>query len=222
MLTGKPASTLQRRPLATREKTWAKRLASALASHDVAPNAISVASVAFALVAAVALWLSGSASGFARIWLLLVAAGGIQLRLLCNMLDGMVAVEGAKHTPYGDLYNEIPDRIADVAIFLGAGYGVAQLSFGTVLGWAAALTAVLTAYVRLLGGSLGLTQHFAGPMAKQHRMAVLTAASILSIAEPIWHGRGQVVEVALALIAGGAVVTFVRRIILIGRDIAER
>jgi phosphatidylglycerophosphate synthase len=222
MLPGKLASTLQRRPLAAREKAWARKLASVLASRDVTPNAISLASVAFALAAAAALWVSGSASASFRNWLLLVAAAGIQLRLLCNLLDGMVAVEGGKRTPYGDLYNDIPDRIADVAIFLGSGYGISQLPFGVVLGWAAALTAVLTAYVRLLGGSMGLTQQFSGPMAKQHRMAALTAACVISIAEPLWHGRGQVLEATLALIAAGAIVTFVRRISLIGREISER
>lgn len=222
MLTGKPASTPQRRPLATREKAWAKRLASALSSRDVTPNAISVASVVFALVAAAALWLSGSTIGYARASLLFIAAGGIQLRLLCNMLDGMVAVEGAKTTPSGALYNEIPDRLSDVAIFLGAGYGIAQFSFGSALGWAAAVAAVLTAYVRLLGGAMGLTQHFAGPMAKQHRMAVLTVASILSIAEPLWHGRGQVIALFLAVIVAGAFLTFVHRITLICRDIEAR
>src|SRR5580658_1633928 len=72
MLPGKLASTLQRRPLAAREKAWARKLASVLASRDVTPNAISLASVAFALAAAAALWVSGSASASFRNWLLLV------------------------------------------------------------------------------------------------------------------------------------------------------
>ena len=49
-----------------------------------------------------------------------------------------------------------------------------SLRLAAPLGWAAAVLAVLTAYVRVLGGSLGLTQHFIGPMAKQHRMFTLT------------------------------------------------
>jgi phosphatidylglycerophosphate synthase len=213
---------LQRRPLATRQKRWAQKTAAALAAGGVTPNAISLASVAFALIAAVALWISGATNGVTRIVLLLVAAGGIQLRLLCNLLDGMVAVEGGKRTKYGDLYNDVPDRIADIMIFLGAGYGIAYLPAGPTLGWAAALVAVLTAYARLLGGSIGATQYFAGPMAKQHRMATLTVASLISIFEPLWNGRGQVMEAALALIVAGAIAGFVRRITLICREIERR
>ena len=41
---------------------------------------------------------------------------------------------------------------------------------GSTLGWAAAVLALLTAYIRALSGSLGLPQRFLGPMAKQHRM----------------------------------------------------
>ncbi len=213
---------MQRRPLATRNKGWAQKIAAVLGRRGISPNAISLSGIAFALVAGVALWRSGSATGVTRVLLLLVAAGGVQLRLLCNLLDGMVAVEGGKRTPYGDLYNDVPDRFADIAIFVGAGYGIAFLPFGTVLGWAAALAAVLTAYVRLLGGAMGLTQHFAGPMAKQHRMAALTAACIFSGFEPLWNGKGQVIEVALALVIAGSLAGFARRIVLICREIAAR
>ena len=43
----------------------------------------------------------------------------------------------------------------------------------------------MTAYIRVLGGTLTGSQSFIGPMAKQHRMAVLTVASLGSIAE-VW------------------------------------
>lgn len=64
-------------------------------------------------------------------------------------------------------------------ILVAAGYaaGIAWL------GWLAALLAVTTAYVRLLGGSLAVPQDFGGVMAKQHRMAVLTGALVLQAVE---------------------------------------
>ena len=46
----------------------------------------------------------------------------IQLRLAANMFDGMVAIETGKASPTGAIYNEIPDRVSDAAMFLGAGY----------------------------------------------------------------------------------------------------
>ena len=114
---------------------------------------------------------------------LLAAAAAIQLRLLCNMLDGMLAVEEGFKTRTGDIYNDLPDRVADVLILVGAGYSIRYLPGGAMLGWAAAVAAVFTAYVRLLGGSLGVTQHFIGPMAKQHRMFTLTLATLLAAVE---------------------------------------
>ena len=212
---------MNRRPLATRDKPWAKALASRLAAIGVTPNAVSLASVAFAAVAGVALGASSVATGVARVALLLAGAACVQLRLLCNMIDGMIAVEGGKRSIYGDLYNDVPDRFADVAILVGAGYGTGT-EWGLELGWAAAVMAVVTAYVRLLGGALGVTQHFVGPMAKPHRMATITVAAILSIAEPYWHREGIVLTVALAAIAAGALWGFARRLTLIVRELGAR
>jgi phosphatidylglycerophosphate synthase len=72
------------------------------------------------------------------------AAACIQFRLLCNLLDGMVAVEGGKGSVTGPIYNEAPDRIADVLILIGAGYstnvepGVIKLFGELPLGWSCA------------------------------------------------------------------------------------
>ena len=165
-----------RRVLATRNAGWARALARRLAATGVSPNAISIASVVFALAAAAAFAMSPGLSGGGRVAAMLAAAACIQLRLLCNLLDGMLAVEDGLKSKTGEIFNELPDRLADVVILVGAGYAAPQFTFAAPLGWAAAALAVLTAYVRVLGGSLGLTQHFIGPMAKQHRMFTLTLA----------------------------------------------
>jgi phosphatidylglycerophosphate synthase len=84
----------------------------------------------------------------------------IQLRLLANMLDGLIAVEGGKKTPTGELYNEIPDRIADVVLLASAGYASQHGPLGAALGWCAAVLAVGTAYLRALGARRGRPQDF--------------------------------------------------------------
>jgi len=98
---------MDRRPLKTRERGWAKALASTLVRARIRPNAISVFSVVFALGAAAAFIASRNAEGIQRVVLLIVAAACIQLRLLCNMLDGMVAVEGKMASKTGDIFNEL-------------------------------------------------------------------------------------------------------------------
>lgn len=214
-------SDSKRRPLATRERGWAKRLARALDAARFWPDAISIASLVFA-VAAAALWASGQSFGILRVLELLAAAGLIQLRLLCNMLDGMVAVEGGRQTPHGELFNDMPDRFADLAILLGAGYSLTAFAWGRELGWLAGVLAVLTAYARVLGASMGARHYFIGSMAKPQRMAVMTAACVLSVFEPLLGWRGEVIAFALAVVVVGCITTLVRRTLRIVADVNAR
>jgi phosphatidylglycerophosphate synthase len=176
----------------------------------VTPNQVSVASLVFAALAAFAFQRAGT-SGPTPGWLV-AAVAGIQLRLLCNLLDGLLAIEGGLKSKTGDLYNEIPDRAADILILVGAGVALPALPWGMRLGVSAAILAVLTAYVRLLGGSLGLQQDFVGPMAKQHRMFTLSVGSLAAAIEYALLGSVIALWAALAVIVVGSAVTLARRI----------
>ena len=213
-----------RRPLKTRGRAWAKALARWLSMRAVTPNAISVFSLVPAAGAGACFLLLPHTTRPVQVVLLLLAAGSIQLRLLANMLDGLVAVEGGRKTPTGDLFNEVPDRVADVLILAPAGYALTWLgTLGITLGWLVTLLAILSAYVRVFGGSLGFQQSFIGPMAKQHRMALLTLTCLGSILEVITAGyQGRVLSVGLLLIGLGTALTIVRRLSLIGRQLHER
>jgi phosphatidylglycerophosphate synthase len=209
-----------RRYLRTRELRWPRALAAALGDAGIRPNAISLLSIAFASLAGLALWRSGEIGG--DWFLFLTAAVAIQLRLLCNMLDGLLAVEGGFKSKVGDLYNEVPDRIADVVILVGAGYGARALPFGEILGWSAALLAVMTAYIRLLAGSLGAQQLFIGPMAKQHRMFVMTVGAVAAAIEHARLGTVRALWLALAIVVAGSVITFFRRLARLASELERR
>ena len=211
MRTTTGTAVLPRRELATRNRPWARGIAAWLAARGVQPNAVSIASVVFASAAAVAFVMSAASGAAFATGLLLGAAACIQLRLLCNMLDGMLAVEGGLKTRTGDIFNELPDRIADVVILVGAGYAVGDLAYGPALGWCAAALALLTAYIRALSGSLGLSQHFIGPMAKPHRMFVLTLASVAAAAETQLALSPRALVIGLVVIVAGSALTAWRR-----------
>lgn len=198
---------IDRRPLSSRDTGWARAIARWLTKASVTPNQISMASMAAAAIAGGCFWLSGAADTGLRPALLVAAALFCQLRLLCNLFDGMVAIEGGRKAADGAFWNEFPDRIADILILAGAGYGIGL----PALGWAAAGFAVLTAYTRELGRSCGLPADFSGPMAKQHRMATITAAALIALSEPLWNGHQQVLTAALWIIAIGAAATTLRR-----------
>jgi phosphatidylglycerophosphate synthase len=213
-----------RRPLKTRSRAWAGGLAAWLGKAQVSPDTISFLSVGFAVLGAAALASSGIGQGWGRIVWLLVAAVCIQLRLLANMMDGMVAVEHGRGGPSGPIWNELPDRIADALFLIGAGYGAtaAGMVGGDWLGWLATVLAVLTAYVRELGRGLGFPADFCGPMAKPHRMFALTVTCVVACFEPLWGGEGQVMLIGLAVIAAGSFVTVWRRTARLSRALAEK
>jgi len=198
-----------RRPIALRTHPRAQALARWLARRGVTPNQVSLASVGFAAVGGVALALT--AGDRASVALYLFAALTIELRLLANMLDGLIAIEGGRQTATGVLYNDVPDRFADALFFVGAGYGTGT-DWSVALGWLAALLSVITAYVRALGASLGLASDFSGPMAKPQRMQALAAACVLAAIAAPFGWKVEVLLIALALIAAGTGLTVTLRL----------
>lgn len=201
-----------RRPLASRSTRWAAWLSSAAVRAGLSADGISILSIAFAVAGSAGLlWLP-------QPWNLLACAFGIQLRLLCNLIDGMVAIEGGRKSPVGPLYNEVPDRVADSLFIVTLGYAI-----GTPwLGWLGALAAAVTAYIRVLGGTLDLQQDFRGPQAKPHRMAVMTAACLLGIVEFMVSGTPYLLTGAAWVIAVGGILTCFLRLRAIGGQLRAR
>lgn len=214
----------ERRPLATRDRAASKAVAHWLAMHGASPNAISLAGMIAGLGAGVAFAATALVSGPVLIRLCFAAAAVlIQLRLLANMLDGMVAIETGKVSPAGALYNEVPDRVSDAAMFIGAGYG---LGGQPSLGYMAACLAVFLAYLRAQGKVAGAPQEFCGPMAKPQRAFVMTLLSLYyAVAPASWSvflvSEWGVVTGVLMLVIVGELWTVGRRLWRIARYLRE-
>ncbi|MCE9546487.1 MAG: CDP-alcohol phosphatidyltransferase family protein [Planctomycetia bacterium] len=214
----------ERRPIAARQWRLTQWIANALVRSGASPNGISVAGAIFSIVGGLAFAATAYWPNWAPLWWL-VAAAMMQLRLQCNMYDGMVAIATGRASPVGEIYNDVPDRISDSAFFIGAGYAAGG---NAALGYAAALAAMFTAYVRMVGKSAGAKQEFCGPMAKPHRMALLTVAAVYCAVtpkswQPLWGESLTfgIAAVALAAITLGSIVTAVRRLWRIGRQLRE-
>ncbi|MCB1279147.1 CDP-alcohol phosphatidyltransferase family protein [Prosthecobacter sp.] len=208
-----------RRSLKSRDTQWARALAGRLARSGTSPNLISMLSVLFAGGAMACFLVAGDQTsnvGIVGAWLGAIVC--IQLRLLCNLMDGMVAVEGGKGSPKGAIFNDAPDRVADVLILVGAGYsgagdpGVVKLFHVIPLGWCCAVTAVWTAYIRVLGASLTGKHDFSGPMAKQHRMAVLCIGALVEAAQHLMNSDRVGILSALTCIFIGGLWTCSKRL----------
>lgn len=195
---------------------WAKWLASVLVKYDVSPNFISVLSILPALIGS---WLLACPNSPPHAWkTLLTVALCVQLRLLCNTLDGMMTILGGKQSKVGALYSELPDRIADSLFIVALGYAV----FEPWLGWLGALLAAKTAYIRLLGGAIGLAQDFRGPMAQTHRMFVMNLACIIGAAELQFNNSNHALIIATYVIVIGSGITCITRTLAITKQLNAR
>ena len=211
-----------RRPINSRQTNWARRIAKALADKNVSANAISVFGMVAAVLAGIA-FASTTATDNNFVSRLLWFGGGLlcQVRLLCNLFDGMVAIAQAKASAKGELYNEVPDRVSDAAILIGLGFGFGGTPF---VGALAAMAAVFVAYVRAMGKTVGAANDFAGPMAKPQRMAIVTVlAAFMSLAPNQWRSGFAaqwlggfelgLTDIVLWLIVAGCVLTAARRLV---------
>jgi phosphatidylglycerophosphate synthase len=213
-----PSPAIDRRPIATRNRKWAQDATAWLASRKVSPNAISIAGMCACIVAGCALGIT-SIVNYRILWL--IAAAGAQLRLTANMLDGMVAIASTRTTKTGELYNEVPDRVSDAAVFIGAGLA---WSGNTTLGYIATILAIFTAYVRAAGKIAGAPNEFCGPMAKQHRMLVITLVCLFAALTPrswqfitCYDLQIGVMTLGLLIIIAGSIITVIRRLARISR-----
>ena len=209
---------MDRRPIATRNRKWAQAATVWLASRNVSPNAISIAGMCACIVAGIAL--AATSTTYNRI-LWVVAALGAQLRLTANMLDGMVALASGRASKTGELYNEVPDRVSDAAVFIGAGFAWGG---NITLGYIATILSIFTAYVRAAGKIAGAPNEFCGPMAKQHRMLVITLICLYSAITPrswqmftVNNSPSGLMNLGLVVIIAGCAITVIRRLRRIAR-----
>jgi phosphatidylglycerophosphate synthase len=211
-----------RRPLASRGWKISERVANSLAASGATPNAISIGGMICGICAGAMFAETARASHVWIFWL-----GGalfVQLRLLANLYDGMVAVARGIASPVGELFNEVPDRVSDAATLIGFGYAAGSES---LLGFVATIFAIFLAYLRAQGKVAGAHQEFCGPMAKQQRMAAVTIAAvtctILSFIPAAASDRGYRIPAwTLGLIIAGEIVTVIRRLQRIAAALRNR
>jgi CDP-diacylglycerol--glycerol-3-phosphate 3-phosphatidyltransferase len=124
------------------------------------------------------------------------------VRLALNALDGMVARDLGVARPWGEVLNELCDRLSDTALLLGA-----TLASGVwaPAGVAAVVLVLLSSYLGLAVKAAGGPRLYLGVMGKADRMIALAVASVAALAVP------AAMTVFLVMVAAGALVTLVQR-----------
>ncbi len=172
-----------RRPIADVFRGTATGAVRFCVAGGIHPDVISYLSIVASAVAALCFWGAGTYPS-----LLIVGPAFCYLRLWFNMLDGMVALASGKASWRGEILNDLPDRVSDVVIFTG----VAHSGLNSPLsGYWAAILALLTAYVGMLGQAVGVQREFSGVMAKPWRMVVLHLGAWGMLAS-LWWNEGRI------------------------------
>lgn len=184
------------------------------------PNWVSYSSIAASAAAALCFWQAGAVPA-----LLIPAVAFCYVRLWLNMLDGMVALASGKASRIGEIVNELPDRISDVLIFVGAAHSGLCEPLG---GYWAAIGALLVAYVGILGQAVGARREFGGLMTKPWRMVTLHAGAWITLGL-LWWGDGRiryggltVLDWTHLVVVAGCVQTIVVRLARIVRILQTR
>jgi phosphatidylglycerophosphate synthase len=172
-----------RRPIANVFRLTAQGVTCFCVWLHVDPDAISYLSILAAALAALFFWKSGE-----EVIFLLLAPVFCYMRLWCNMLDGMVALAAGKASWRGEILNDLPDRISDVLIFAGVAHSGWM---NPIIGYWAAIFALLAAYVGMFGQAVGVQREFSGVMSKPWRMVTLHAGAWITLA-CIWWNHGSI------------------------------
>lgn len=183
-----------------------RRFEDLLVERRVSPDTLSLAAVGVSLAAGAALAAGGVLSE-PLLWLLVPPLGLVRLAL--NALDGAVARRIGGGRPFGEVVNEMADRLADVAL-------LAPLAFvvGPGLAFSALTCALLASAAGCAGRAVTGRRMAGGPMGKADRVALAAVAA----------GAGGIaaspvpLEVAAWAIAFGSAVTMAARVATLSRE----
>jgi phosphatidylglycerophosphate synthase len=199
-----------RRPIGEGFRATARLATRLCIQLNIHPDAVSYASVVAAAIASFCFWKSGL-----HPWLLFLAPLFCYLRLWFNMLDGMVALASGKASWRGEILNDLPDRVSDVLIFAGIAHSGWVNPF---LGYWAAISALLTAYVGMFGQAVGVDREFSGVMSKPWRMVTLHIGAWITLGYLWWNNgalpRGDltILDWACVVVVGGCLQTMAVRL----------
>src|SRR5215210_6853263 len=103
-------------------------------------------------------------------WLLALVPVVAVVRTALNALDGLVARSTGLARPWGEVLNELSDRVADVALI--GGLALASPA-SPLLGTGALVAMLLSSYLAILSKAAGGRRQYMGPMGKADRMVLL-------------------------------------------------
>ena len=177
-------------------------LARVLAKKKIHPTNINVWALIVSITGGLALFYAEQ-----NLFLLLYIPVMAFARTALNALDGIIArINKVKHQDYGEVLNELTDRLSDMAIFLGL--ALAPYTNQT-LGMLSVTSILLVSYMGILPKAANAKRQYSGPLGKADRMFYLSIGAILMFIFP----ATPIMNYFLIFIILGSALTIVNRFI---------
>jgi CDP-diacylglycerol--glycerol-3-phosphate 3-phosphatidyltransferase len=177
-----------------------------LARAGVRPDAVTLAAVPVGVVAGGCLLLSPTVPA-----LLLAVPILAILRLVLNLLDGALARQTGRTHARGELYNELGDRLADIAFLAPVAFLPGANQAAVLLG---VVGTVLASFAGLVPRAAGGERIYRGILSKPGRMALLSvfAVAALVVGPTAWGPFGPLLLIGTILTAVERIVVGIRRL----------
>ena len=177
-----------------------------LAAAGVSPDAVTLAAVPVAAAGGACLLAS---PGLPALLLAVPFLAG--LRLVLNLLDGALARSTGRSHPRGEVFNEVGDRLADIALLAPVAWlpgASPQVVLPGVIG------AIMASYVGITTKAAGGRRLYRGVLSKPGRMLLLAGGAIGAYVygPDVWAVFG-------VLLCIGVTLTFLERIVIAVRSL---
>ncbi|MGH2789177.1 MAG: CDP-alcohol phosphatidyltransferase family protein [Actinomycetota bacterium] len=186
------------------------RIEDGLVARRVSPDALTLAAVAVSVCCGLLLALGGVFDKPA-LWLLVPPLGLVRLAL--NALDGSIARRSRSASPFGEVVNEMGDRISDVVVI-----GSLALVVTPSLALGALAITMLSSAAGLLGTVVIGERLSTGPMGKADRVVALGLGALVAGVS----GSTVPLIVALWVVLAGAAITVTVRVLTLRNRTRER
>lgn len=177
-----------------------------MAAAGVSPDAVTLAAVPVSIAGGLAVLASTSVP-----LLLLVVPVAAAARLVLNLVDGALARATGRSHPRGEVFNEVGDRLSDIALLAPVAFLPGSQRETVLLG---VTFAVLASFVGVVTKTAGGDRLYRGVLSKPGRMALLAVFAILALVlgPQAWGPFGPILLVGTALTAAERLVVGVRSV----------
>ena len=148
-----------------------KPLENLFVRYKIHPTAVNLLEMLMSIIGALCIYISPEHG-----WTLIVMAIAVNMRTACNALDGLVARRLNVASRFGEVLNELIDRLNDTILFVAIYF---LPSTNDNLALFTIVLILINSYLSILSKAAGGTRQYGGPVGKADRMIYMSITGVL-------------------------------------------